>query len=204
MTLMTGNEPASAGGAGQDPRLAQAMAEAAARWLHSLTSAQQGTVLWPFEAAERGNWHYAPRRRQGLALRDMDDSQRQGAYALLASALSPRGTWKARAIMALEAVLGELERGRTGSPLRDPLNYAFTVFGRPASFPWGWRVEGHHLVINATVAGPEAVAITPAFWGSNPARIPHGPREGERVMARDIISGSSSPAASLPGSGTRP
>jgi hypothetical protein len=176
----------SANGGGPEPAmLVSRMADAARLWLASLTHSQQQAVLWPFEAAERGNWHYAPRRRHGLALKDMDAGQCQAAYALLASALSLRGNDKARAIMALEAVLGELERGRITGPVRDPLNYAFTVFGRPPEFPWGWRVEGHHLIVNATVAGPEAVTITPTFWGTNPARIPHGPRAGERVIHRE-------------------
>ena len=32
------------------------------------------------------------------------------------------------------------------------------------------------------MAGPAALTLTPAFWGSNPARIPRGPRAGERIM----------------------
>jgi hypothetical protein len=185
MTLVT--DPAQASAAhpvGADlPALAEAMADAAGAWLDALTSAQQRAVLWPFVTPERGDWHYAPRRRNGLALREMDERQRGLAMALLASALSPRGDAKARAIMALEDVLREIEAGR--GPHRDPLNYAFTVFGTPRRYPWGWRVEGHHLIVNATLAGPEAVVITPTFWGTNPARIPHGPRAGERIMARE-------------------
>lgn len=165
------------------PALAAGMAWAARAWLDALTGAQQAAATRPFATPARGDWHYAPRRREGLPLGGMEERQRGLALALLASALSPAGDAKARAVMALEAVLAELEGG--SHRLRDPLNYAFTVFGEPGRFPWGWRVEGHHLVINATVAGPEAVAVTPAFWGANPARIPRGPRAGERVMARE-------------------
>jgi hypothetical protein len=165
------------------PAVVAEMTEAARIWLGGLDGGQQRTVLWPFDSAERGDWHYAPRRRNGLALRDMSEAQRLGAYALLATGLSPRGNAKARAIMALETVLKEIEQGR--GPLRDPLNYAFTIFGEPGGFPWGWRIEGHHLIVNVTVAGPLAVTITPTFWGTNPARIPHGPRAGERIMARE-------------------
>jgi hypothetical protein len=159
------------------------MAAAATVWLAGLTATQQRRVCWSFESVERGDWHFAPRQRNGLALRDMDSDQRAMAYGLLETALSPQGNAKARAIMALETVLGEIERGR--GPERDPLNYAFTLFGLPEEPPWGWRVEGHHLVVNVTVAGPEAVRITPTFCGSNPARIPHGEQAGHRVMARE-------------------
>jgi hypothetical protein len=163
--------------------LAARMERAARAWLETLTSSQQRVALWPFLTPERGDWHYAPRRRNGLALREMDGRQRSAAYTLLGSTLSPRGDAKARAIMALEEVLGEIEGGR--GRRRDPLNYAFTVFGDPGRFPWGWRLEGHHLIVNVTVAGPEAIVITPTFWGTNPARIPGGPRTGERIMARE-------------------
>lgn len=159
------------------------MEQAAGGWLAGLSASQQRRVLWPFASEERGDWHYAPRRRNGLPLDEMDTGQRAAAHALLETALSPRGDAKARAIMALETVLREIEQGR--GPRRDPLNYAFTVFGRPGAFPWGWRIEGHHLIINITVAGPEAVRVTPTFWGSNPARIPHGPQAGHRVMGNE-------------------
>lgn len=159
------------------------MERAAHGWLAGLTASQQRVVCWAFDSEERGDWHYAPRRRHGLALRDMDAPQQAAARGLLATALSPAGDAKARAIMALETVLREIERGR--GPERDPLNYAFTLFGLPGRFPWGWRVEGHHLIVNVTLAGPEQVRITPTFWGSNPARIPHGPQAGHRVMGRE-------------------
>jgi hypothetical protein len=159
------------------------MAQAATGWLAGLSATQQRLVLWPFASAERGDWHYAPRPRNGLPLARMDAGQRAAAHLLLETALSPQGGAKARAIMALETVLLEIEKGR--GPLRDPLNYAFTLFGRPETYPWGWRIEGHHLIVNVTVAGPEAVRITPTFWGSNPARIPHGPQAGHRVMDRE-------------------
>jgi hypothetical protein len=87
--------------------------------------------------------------------------------------------------MALESVLGELERGRGSA--RDPLNYAFTVFGDPRQPPWGWRVEGHHLVINVTVTDSGSVSVTPSFWGANPARIPSGDRAGERTLAGEYV-----------------
>lgn len=165
------------------PALVARMARAATGWLAGLSSEQQRQVLWPFASEERGDWYYAPRRRNGLPLDEMDPVQRAAAYALLETALSPGGNAKARGIMALESVLLEIEKGR--GPRRDPLNYAFTLFGRPGTFPWGWRVEGHHLVVNVTIAGPEAVRITPTFWGTNPARIPHGPQAGHRVMGRE-------------------
>ena len=33
--------------------------------------------------------------------------------------------------------------------------------------PWGWQLDGHHLIINYFVLGDQVV-MTPAFWGSEP------------------------------------
>jgi hypothetical protein len=161
--------------------LAQAIAGAAARWVETLSDDQRATAVWPFDSAERGNWYYAPRTRNGLALRDMDERQQAAAHELLGATLSEQGDRKARAIMALEDVLREIEGGRRGGR-RDPFNYAFTVFGEPGRTPWGWRIEGHHLVVNVSAAPSGDLAVTPTFWGANPARIPFGDREGERTL----------------------
>ena len=153
------------------------MATAAKAWLGSL--GKPGGAQLPFDADARKDWHYVPRRRPGVALRDMTMPQRAAAIALLRAGLSARGAARAEAIMALEAVLAELEG--TSRRIRDPLNYAFAVFGSPGVPPWGWRVEGHHLSIHVTVAADGHAAVTPLFTGSNPARIPGGPREGEQI-----------------------
>jgi hypothetical protein len=159
------------------------LAAAAAAWLETLSERQRTEAAWPFESGERGNWHYAPRDRHGVPLRAMTDPQRDAARGLLTRTLSDHGVQKADAIMALEDVLRVMEAGR--GHVRDPLNYSFTVFGEPGRPPWGWRVEGHHLILNVTVAPRGAVAVTPSFWGANPARIPFGERAGERVLARE-------------------
>ena len=45
--------------------------------------------------------------------------------------------------MSLDQILKEME-ARPGGPLRDPNNYAFSVFGTPVRTQaiWGWRFEG--------------------------------------------------------------
>jgi hypothetical protein len=160
---------------------AQALADRAGGWLQTLSDDERGVAVWPFESTERGDWHFAPRSRNGLALRAMASDQQDAAHALLGATLSANGAAKARAIMALEDVLRALEGGPRGGR-RDPLNYAFTVFGDPREPPWGWRVEGHHLIVNIAVAPSGDVAVTPSFWGANPARIPSGERAGERTL----------------------
>lgn len=156
---------------------------AARAWLASLPAEARAAATWDFGSTERGDWHYAPRDRAGVPLRAMDEPARAGAMRLLAATVSGQGLAKARAIMALEDVLHVLEGGE--GHRRDRLNYAFTVFGKPGDGPWGWRVEGHHLIVNTTVAPSGAVAVTPTFWGANPALIPCGEHAGERVLATE-------------------
>ena len=158
----------------------EAIAKAASDWLAVLDTGQRTEGTYAFDDDERFDWHYTPRSRDGVALRDMSPAQKGAALALLRATLSAKGVMKAEAIMALEAVLAEVE----GSSLRyrDPENYLVTVFGEPGSYPWGWRFEGHHLSINVTLSSPRTVSVTPLFTGTNPARIPVGPRAGERVQ----------------------
>ena len=69
---------------------------------------------------------------------------------------------------------------------RDPVRYFVSVFGTPsAKQTWGWRVEGHHVSVNLTIAGGKAVAAAPAFLGSNPGLVKDGPRKGLRVLGND-------------------
>ncbi len=157
------------------------MAGAALRFLGTLDARRTRQATFPFAHAERLNWHYVPRRREGLALRDMTADARAAAHALLGVGLSAVGYAKASDVMRLEGVLRQLET--FGAFTRDPDNYAVTIFGTPGQAgPWGWRVEGHHMSLNFAVVPGRAVAVTPAFFGSNPAEVPSGPLKGLRAL----------------------
>ena len=115
----------------------------------------------------------------------MKPEQQHLAHALLASALSQRGFVKATTIMSLEQVLKELEAG-TGTMVRDAEVYYFSIFGNPGEREvWGYRVEGHHLSLNFTLAPGKPIAVTPSFLGTNPAEIRSGPRKGLPVLASE-------------------
>ncbi len=157
------------------------MAETANRFLASLTPAQRQKATFPFEDEERQNWHFIPRARKGLPLREMTPAQKHLASALLSAGLSQQGYLKAETIMSLEDVLRILEKGQ--GPERDPENYYFSVFGEPSETgTWGYRVEGHHLSQNYTVVSGH-VAGAPSFFGANPAEVREGPRKGLRTLA---------------------
>jgi hypothetical protein len=161
------------------------MAQAANNYLNALTPEEKAKGAFEFNDGERTNWHFIPRARKGLPIKEMTQEQRLLAHALLASGLSHRGYGKAVSIMSLETVLAELEKGK--GPARDPEMYFFSIFGKPGgNEPWGWRVEGHHLSLNFTANGATVdPAMTPSFFGTNPGEVREGPRTGTRILAQE-------------------
>jgi hypothetical protein len=160
------------------------MADAANNFLNALTPEQLAKATYPLADEERYDWHFIPKARKGLPLKEMTAAQQKLAHALLNSGLSQRGYAKAVTIMSLDDILKEIEQGK--GPTRDPDLYFFTVFGKPGpTEPWAWRVEGHHLSLNFVVRGDTVVAATPAFFGSNPAEVRDGPRKGLRVLGEE-------------------
>lgn len=165
------------------------MTAAAQKFVGSLSDEQKAQAVLAYDAPQRTDWHFIPKpSRKGLQVKEMNDEQREAAHALLRSALSATGYGKANKIMQLEAVLRELEKTRTGSPLRDPQRYYFTLFGEPkANGRWGLSVEGHHLSLNFVVANNQVASSTPTFYGANPGVLlaDYGPgfEKGLRVLA---------------------
>ena len=155
-----------------------AMASAATSWLESLDAPQRAKAQWAFDSEERFNWHYIPRTRQGLPLKEMSPAQRDAAVALLKTGLSASGFSRAESIRSLELVLRTMENRNS----RDPEMYFFTIFGTPGAAAWGWRYEGHHLSQNWTVVSGKAVATSPAFLGASPAEVMDGPMKGTRAL----------------------
>ena len=141
-------------------------------------SPAKAKLLWKFDDAERFNWHFIPRERQGLPYKEMTDAQRAAAVALLKTGLSTSGYGKAEAIRDLEDVL----LAQSGSATRDRERYFFTIFGTPGAGKWGWRYEGHHAAQNWTIVPGKAIATTPAFFGANPAEVMEGPQKGRRAL----------------------
>ena len=67
---------------------------------------------------------------------------------------------------------------------RDPELYYFTIFGNPrdSEEPWGWRAEGHHISLHFSIWNGKVISMTPFFFGSNPAEVRQGPKNGQRVL----------------------
>jgi hypothetical protein len=162
------------------------MADAAGNFLSALSSEQRTAAEIDFsDETERKNWHYTPVDRQGLMLKKMSAVQADLAHTLLATGLSGAGVHKAKSIIALEPILGEIEGGASKWK-RDPERYYVSVFGKPGDDGmWGWRFEGHHVSVNYTIVDGELIGPTPVFFGSNPAQVLHGDLEGVRALKEE-------------------
>jgi hypothetical protein len=172
------------------------MADAANKFLGTLSPDQKKLATFPFESSEREHWGFVPTEmfpRNGLTMGAMSEPQRKAAHDLLKAGLSQKGYLTATSIMQLEDILNRIEAAGGGDAAqgrrmeRIPLKYFMSVFGTPSSKgTWGWRVEGHHVSLNFTVVNGTMVTSTPQFFGSNPAEVrEEGPKKGLRVLAEE-------------------
>ena len=171
-------------GAYERTKSSAAMARAANNFLNLLSPEQKAKATYAMDDKQRLDWHFIPRERKGLPLREMDAAQRAMAEVLLSSGLSQNGYSKVASILSLEPVLKEAEKDTRGR--RDAAGYFFTVFGDPStSNTWGWRFEGHHVALNYTIVKGVTIASSPSFFGANPAELKDGSRKGFRALARE-------------------
>ena len=162
-------------------KVARDMADTAGYFLAALSDEQRAKATYELTNDERLNWHFIPKTRNGLPLKEMTQTQRPLAQALLASGLSARGFINAVTVSTLEEILADMEKGK--GPKRDPEMYFVTIFGKPGpESTWAWRFEGHHLSLNFTIVNGTIVSSAPAFMGSNPENILDGPRKGMRLL----------------------
>ena len=162
--------------------------EAAAALLASLGDEQREDTIFPIDHDEWRRWaniHLYARR--GVGILDMDDAQKAAGYGLLASALSPRGYAQVRDIMRLDTTLKEL--ADSDHEWYGEERFWFTVMGEPhPTAPWGWQIDGHHLVINYFVLGDQVV-MSPVFLGAEPVVAPSGVHEGVAVLQTEQDAG---------------
>ena len=172
----------------QESNSAPGMTKAAQGFLKQLTDGQRQKTSFGYDDKERINWHFIPRERKGLPIKELEGEALKSALGLLRSGLSEVGYDQTLNIMSLEEILYLLEGGardeRRGK--RDPQKYYISVFGTPADTGvWGWRIEGHHVSLNYTIKNGKVVASTPEFFGANPGTIEAGPGRTIRVLGTE-------------------
>jgi hypothetical protein len=155
--------------------------EAAQRFLASLSDGQRARALFALESDVWRRWSniHPFLMRHGVSLDEMSPAQREQALALVRESLSAQGFQTARDVMRLN----ELVLAITGSQAEyGEWLYWMSIMGTPSvDGPWGWQIDGHHLIVNCFVLGDQ-VTMTPMFMGSEPVWVDDGPHAGIRVF----------------------
>ncbi|MCR9197544.1 MAG: DUF3500 domain-containing protein [Planctomycetaceae bacterium] len=158
----------------------QPVVDAANALLKKLSDEQALRTMFPVDDIEWRSWdnrHFY--RRRGVGFDEMTPDQRELAFGLLKASLSAEGLKKSQDIMKLNGTLAELADNyeEYGEWL-----YWITIMGDPSSTkPWGWQIDGHHLIINYFVLGDQVV-MSPVFTGSEPVHATSGKFKGTIVM----------------------
>jgi len=162
---------------------------AARAYLATLTPAQAERTRFALDSDEWRHWSNIPLanlQRQGLPFRDMTEPQREAALNLLRAGLSARAFDEAQKIRQIDGWLAIFND--------DPIGfgedaYFISMFGEPsATEPWGWQLDGHHLVVNYFAMGDQVV-LSPQFWGAEPVYITEGELAGLSVLQEEQDSG---------------
>ncbi|MEM7097203.1 MAG: DUF3500 domain-containing protein [Pseudomonadota bacterium] len=160
---------------------------AANQFLDSLTQIQREDILFEVDDKEWQRWaniHLST--RQGVGFLDMTQVQAEAAFALIRSGLSARGYQTARDVMRLEGHLADLLDNHTEYGEQ---RYWLTIMGVPSTTePWGWQLDGHHLIVNFFVLGDQVV-MTPTFVGSEPTWAESGRYAGTRILEEELLTG---------------
>src|SRR5438552_5104530 len=155
--------------------------KAGAAFLAALEPGQRKKTVFPVDDVEWRKWmnqdFYV---RQGVSFKEMSEAQRESAFGLMRASLSAKGLRLSRDIMKLNYTLGELNNNdfvRYGE-----WAYWITMMGEPSKDkPWGWQMDGHHLIVNYFVLGDQVV-MTPLFVGSEPVIAPSGKYKGTSIL----------------------
>jgi hypothetical protein len=160
------------------------IAIAAQTFLDSLDATQRDATVFPVDDEEWRKWgNQHIYFRQGLSFEAMSDSQREAAFGLMQASLSAKGMQLSRDIMRLNETLGELNNNNFVE--YGEWKFWLTIMGEPsATEPWGWQLDGHHLIINFFVQD-EQVVMTPAFWGSEPVIAESGKYAGTSILQEE-------------------
>ena len=155
--------------------------DAADALMGALSEEQRAAVRYDVDASEWRQW-FNPEfnaMRHGILIETLDANQREIALGLLRASLSARGYRSARDAMRLNETLAEITGDWNG--LGEWL-YFLSIFGTPSmTEPWGWQIDGHHLIVNCLVLGDQVV-MTPTFLGAEPIEADSGKYAGTRMF----------------------
>lgn len=161
-----------------DKTTANAVAKANA-FLKMLDDKQRAKVLLEYDSRKKPDWSNLPVTmvpRNGIALGEFTKAQRAAALDTVAAVLSKEGFQKVIDILNADDQLvtdKDKNKMRFGTD-----NFYLALFSTPSETkPWMLQFGGHHLGINVTIVGKNAV-LTPTHTGAQPTSFK---RDGKTV-----------------------
>jgi len=155
---------------------------AAETFISKLTNKQKKKTLFSIDNDEWRKWCNVDNgiyKRQGTGLKEMNKEQKDAAFVLMQVSLSAKGLELSKDIMKTDQTLKEIHNG---SPDYDEELYFFTMMGTPSDTePWGWQLDGHHLIINYFILGDQIV-MSPVFMGGEPIVTTAGKYKGNTIF----------------------
>jgi Protein of unknown function (DUF3500) len=148
---------------------AEAVLSATQAFLTTLDDAQRTSVTAERTQANLSQWSNLPDQlfeRAGLRMDGLSAEQQAAVSKILQAALSPEGYAQVSQIATADGVLAT-----QGGPDLDfgADHYWIRILGTPAATgEWTVQYGGHHLAVNATMAGKD-VTLAPTLWGAQPA-----------------------------------
>jgi hypothetical protein len=156
--------------------------KAGEKFVSSLSDRQHKKSVFDVQNDEWRKWSNVDNgifKRQGTSLKEMSKKQRHLAFDLMQTSLSAKGLQLSKDIMKTDQTLRELNNDKL---IFDEELYFFTIMGKPSNNePWGWQIDGHHLVINYFVLGDQIV-MTPTFMGGEPIITTTGKYKGNTLF----------------------
>ncbi len=173
---------------GKTRQSTRSIQDAANAFLASLDPQARDAATFPLDSDEWRKWSniHVFVMRHGAVLDEMNATQRGLALGVLKASLSSKGYRLARDIMKLNYAIGEI----TGKfEEYDEWLYWLSIMGEPSDdAPWGWQIDGHHVIINTLIVGDQMV-MTPTFLGSEPVAVYDGKYAGTRVFEEEETAG---------------
>jgi hypothetical protein len=148
---------------------AEAVLSATQEFLTTLDDQQRTSVTAERTQANLSQWSNLPDQlfeRAGVRMDGLSAEQQAAVSKILQAALSPEGYAQVSQIATADGVLAT-----QGGPDLDfgADLYWIRILGTPAATgEWTVQYGGHHLAVNATMAGKD-VTLAPTLWGAQPA-----------------------------------
>lgn len=156
--------------------------KAAEHFLNSLSPSQLQRTTFDIDDEEWRKWCNVDNGiydRQGVSLKELTENQKKNAFQLIQESLSAKGLQLSKDIMKTDHTLKELNNGLW---YYDEELYFLTIMGTPSSTePWGWQLDGHHLIINYFILGDQVV-MSPVFMGGEPIITTTGKYKGNTLF----------------------